>query len=70
MIDDFKMIYSGGDKHERGVGLLLDQYISKCVLGYWTVSYRVLLVQIQGNPFNITIIVVYAPTSGSTEEDD
>ena len=69
MIDNFKMIYSGGDKHERSVGLLLDQYISKCVLGYWTVSDRVLLVKIQGNPFNITIIVVYAPTTGSTEEE-
>ena len=65
MIDNFKMIYSGGDKHERGVGLLLDQYISKCVLGYWTVSDRVLLVKIQGNPFNMIIIVVYAPTHGS-----
>ena len=69
MIDDFKMIYSGGDKHERGVGLLLDQYISKCVLGYWTVSDRVLLVKIQGHPFNITIIVVYAPMTGNTEEE-
>ena len=67
MIDDFKMIYSGGDKHERGVGLLLDQDISKCVLGYWTVSDRALLVKIQGHPFNITIIVVYAPMTGSTE---
>ena len=45
MIDHFKMIYSGGDKHERGVGLLLDQDISKCVPGYWTVSDRVLLVK-------------------------
>ena len=33
MTDNFKIIYPGGDKHERGVGLLLDQYISKCVLG-------------------------------------
>ena len=49
--------------------MLLDQYISKCVLGYWTVSDRVLLVKIQGNPFNIAIIVVYAPTTGSAEEE-
>ena len=69
MIDNFKMIYSGGDKHERGIGLLLDQDISKCILGYWTVSDRVLLVKIQGHPFNITIIVVYAPMTGSTEKE-
>ena len=69
MIDNFKMIYSGGDKNERGVGLLLHQYISKCVLGYWTVSDSVLMVKIHGNPFNIIIIVVYVPTTGSTEEE-
>ena len=69
MIDGFKMIYSGGDKHERGVGLLMDSDISKCVLGYWTLSDRVLLVKIQGHPFNLAIIVVYAPTAESTEEE-
>ena len=69
MIDGFKMIYSGGDKHERGVGLLMDSDISKCVLGYWTLSDRVLLVKIQGHPFNLAIVVVYAPTAESTEEE-
>ena len=49
--------------------MLLDQYISKCALGYWTVSDRVFLVKIQGNPFNIAIIVVYASMTGSTEEE-
>ena len=69
MIDDFKMIYAGGEKHERGVGLLMDSDISKCVQGYWAVSDRVLLVKVQGNPFNISIVVVYAPTADSTEEE-
>ena len=69
MIDGYKMIYAGGEKHERGVGLLLDDEIAKCVLGYWAVSDRVLLVKIQGQPFNISIIVVYAPTAESTEDE-
>ena len=69
MIDGFKIIYSGGDKHERGVGLLMDSDISKCVLGYWTLSERVLLVKIRGHPFNLAIIVVYTPTAQSTEEE-
>ena len=62
MIDGFKIIYSGGDKH--GVGLLMDSDISRCVLGYWTLSERVLLVKIRGHPVNLAIIVVYACTNG------
>ncbi|XP_072021160.1 craniofacial development protein 2-like [Amphiura filiformis] len=63
------MIYAGGDKHEKGVGLMLDADMAKCVLGYWTVSERVLMVKLQGQPFNISVIVVYAPTAESTEEE-
>ncbi len=40
MIDDYKMIYAGGDKHEKGVGLLLDGEMARCLMGYWTVSER------------------------------
>ena len=47
--------------YEKGVGLLLDADMAKCVLGYWTVSERVLLVKLQGQPFNISVIVVYTP---------
>uniref|UniRef100_A0A0L8FSI8 Endonuclease/exonuclease/phosphatase domain-containing protein n=1 Tax=Octopus bimaculoides TaxID=37653 RepID=A0A0L8FSI8_OCTBM len=32
-IDDFKMIYTSGNKHEKGIGLLLDSDMAKCVLG-------------------------------------
>lgn len=69
MINGFKMIYTGDEKHERGVGLLMDPDISKCVRGYWTVSDRVLLIKLQGQPFNISILVVYALTTDSTEEE-
>ena len=68
MIDEYRLIYAGGEKHERGVGLLLDPDISKSVLGHWCVSDRVLLVKLQGHPFNISIIVVYAPTADSADE--
>ena len=33
MINDFKMIYAGDDKHEKVVGLLLDNNMAKCMLG-------------------------------------
>ena len=68
-VEKHKMIYSGGIRHERGVGVLLDPFTANCVLGFWAVSDRVLLVKLQGKPFNMAIIVVYAPTAESTEED-
>ena len=34
MIENFKMIYAGGDNHEKGVGLLLDNNMAKCMHRY------------------------------------
>ena len=67
--DGHRIIYSGGEKHERVVGVILDRERAKCVLRYWQLSDRVLLVKLQGKPFNMSIIMVYAPTSESTEEE-
>jgi len=66
---EHRMIYSGGETHERGVGLILDKERAKCVQGYLQLSDRVLLVKLQGRPFNLSIIIVYAPTSESEEEE-
>ena len=67
--DDKKIIYSGGDSHERGVGIIFDLHASRAITGYWAISDRVLLVKMKGQPFDITIIQVYAPTSESSDED-
>ena len=67
--DDFKILFSGGSKYEGGVGLIVDKEISKSILGYWTISDKLLLMKLKGHPFNISIIQVYAPTSDSDDED-
>ena len=67
--DNCNFIHSGGQKHEKGVGMLLDEDVSKCLLGYWTISDRVMLVKIKGRPFNMAIIQVYAPTLESDDEE-
>ena len=67
--DKFTIIYSGGMKHEKGVGILIDKNISKSILGYWAISDRILLVKLKGHPFNISIIQVYAPTAECDEEE-
>ena len=41
--DGLHMIYSGGDRHERGVGMMLDKERSRSVMSWWTLSDRVLL---------------------------
>lgn len=43
--------------------------MKKCLLGYCQLSGIILLVKLQGNLFNIFIIVVYSLTAQSTEEE-
>nr|XP_027207168.1 craniofacial development protein 2-like [Penaeus vannamei] len=67
--NDSTMIYSGGNEHQRGVGMILNKQTSKSLLGHWALSDRVILVKIKGNPFNISIIQVYAPTSDADDDE-
>ena len=54
--DGYKVIYLGGDKHERGVGIILDPDTKKYVKSVWNYSGRILLVILSGKPFDIGII--------------
>ena len=69
-VKDGTSIYSGHKKeHKHGVGLLLIKALSQSVMEYHAMSNRILLVKIHGQPFDLSIIQVYAPTSASTEEE-
>ena len=39
------------------------------VLGCWPVSSRLISIRLRAAPFNITIIQVYAPTSGHDDSE-
>ena len=67
--EDRVFYYAGGEKHEKGVGIMMNKCVSKSVIGFWPVSERVILVKISGHPFNMNIIQVYAPTSERPEEE-
>ncbi|GFO22294.1 craniofacial development protein 2-like [Plakobranchus ocellatus] len=67
--DSHKLIYSGRNDHERGVGFILDRQTSLSLKGYWAISDRVVLIKLEGKPLDLDIIQIYAPTSTSTEED-
>ena len=62
-------IYAGGDSHSRGVGLVLSKDVARALIGYWAISDRILVAKLQGRPFNICIIQVYAPTTECSEQD-
>ena len=67
--EDGCFIYSGGEKAEKGVGVMLATETAKSLKGYWGISERVILVKLEGKPINVNIIQAYAPTTESTEEE-
>ena len=66
--DKHSMLYSGGGDHQSGVGVIMKNSIAKSLLGYWPISDRVMLVKLQGKPFNINLIQVYALTKEYSED--
>jgi hypothetical protein len=65
--DQYEFIYSGGEKHQHGTGIMMKKSVASCMVGFWPVSDRIIMVKLKGKPFNINIIQIYAPT---TEHDD
>ena len=66
--DKHTMLYSGGEDHQSGVGVIMKHSIAKSLLGYWPISDRVLLVKLQDKPFKIHLIQVYVHTKEYTED--
>ena len=64
-----KVIFSGGKEHEKGVGMIFDNTVAKSIKRYWCISDCILFVKLEGNPVDIYMIQVYAPTSASSEEN-
>ena len=68
--DGHKVYFSGEEgKHEYGVGFLVHKNIVGAVLGCQPVSSRLISIRLRAVPFNITIIQVYAPTSGHDDSE-
>ena len=63
------MFFSGGKEHRNGVGVIVNRKYASAVQGYWPISERVMMVKIAGNPYDLAIIQVYAPTSEHSDEE-
>ena len=68
--NNHKLFYSGkNDKHEYGVGFLVNKEIVNTVISCTPVSSRIILLRVKATPFNITIVQIYAPTSAHDEQE-
>ena len=62
--------YCGKESLRRnGVAITVNKRVQNAVLGYNLQNDRMISVHFQGNPFNIIVIQVYAPTSNTEESE-
>ena len=51
----------------NGVAIIVNKRVQNTVFGYNLKNDRMISVHFQGNPFNITVNQVYAPTNNAEE---
>lgn len=64
--EEIRVIYAGGKERQRGVALLLKKELSRNITNIERYEDRVIMVTIEAEPVNLTIIQVYMPTTRST----
>ena len=68
--DDHYIYYCGQESLRRnGVAIMVNKRVWNAVLGCNLKNHRMISVRLQGKPFNITVIQVYAPTSNAEETE-
>ena len=68
--DDHYTYYCGQESLRRnGVTFMVNKRVQNAVLGCNLKNDRMISVHLQGKPFNITVIQVYAPTSNAEKAE-
>ena len=68
--DDHDIYYCGQESLRRnGVAIMVNKRVRNAVLGCNLKNKRMISVRLQGKPFNIIVIQVYAPTSYAEEAE-
>ena len=68
--DDHYLYYWGQESFRRnGVAIMVNKRVWNALLGCNLKNNRMISVHFQGNPFNITVIQVYAPASNAEEAE-
>ena len=69
-LDDHYIYYCGQESFRRnGVAIMVNKRVRNAVLGCNLKNNRMFSVHLQGKPFNIMVIQVYAPTSNTEEAE-
>ena len=64
--DDHYIYYCGQESFRRnGVAIMVNKKVRNAVLGCYLKNDRMISVRLQGKPFHITVIQVYAPISNA-----
>ena len=53
----------------NGVAIIVNKRVRSAIFGYNLKNDRMISVHFQGKPFNITVILVFAPTSNAEEAE-
>ena len=68
--DDHYIYYCGQESLRRnGVAIMVNKRVQTAVLGCNLKNGKMISVRLQGKPFNITVIQVYAQTSNAEETE-
>ena len=68
--DDHYIYYCGQEcLRRKGVAIMVNKRVRNAVLGCNLKNDRMISVRLQGKPFTITVIQVYAPTSNAEEAE-
>ena len=68
--DDHYIYYRGQESLRRnGVAIMVNKRVQNAVLGCNLKNDRMISVHLQGKPFSVTIIQVYAPTGNAEEAE-
>ena len=68
-LDDHYIYYCRQESLRSGVAIMVNKRVRNAVLGCNLKNDRMISVCLQGKPFNITVIQVYAPTNNAEETE-
>ena len=67
---NYRVMFSGNDTSKNaGVAIICNKTSTNAIMGYNPISERIMTLQLKGQPTNLSIVQVYAPTSTAQEDD-
>ena len=68
-VEGYTVLHSGGVHHVHGVALVISQQLTSCLVRWTPISDRLFLARFTHVHVYLTVIVSYAPTEDSSDED-